>query len=121
MDWVREPAVAGRFYAADPATLARDVSDFLAASPDAGGAGGAAPATMLMGPHAGYVYSGAIAGETYARVRVPRRAIVLGPNHTGLGARRSLWPSGCWRLPGGEVPVDTELAAALRRAAVDRL
>ena len=114
MEWVREPAAAGRFYAGDGATLARDVSGFLSAS-----AGDAAPepSIMLMGPHAGYVYSGAIAGRTYARVRVPSRAIVLCPNHTGLGARRSVWPTGRWRLPGGDVPVDAELAAAVRDAA----
>ncbi|HET8538878.1 MAG TPA: AmmeMemoRadiSam system protein B, partial [Anaeromyxobacter sp.] len=76
----REPAVAGRFYTDEPAALARQVDRFLAA-----GAGPRVRARGLVAPHAGYVYSGAVAGAVYARVEVPARVIVLGPNHTGLG------------------------------------
>jgi hypothetical protein len=46
-------------------------------------------------------------------VEVPRRVIVLGPNHTGLGKAAALWPGGAWRLPSGDVPIDAELTAAL--------
>lgn len=106
MDPVREPAVAGRFYPGQADELAREVRGHL---PDAT----AEDAIGLVGPHAGYVYSGAIAGETYARVRVPRRAIVLGPNHTGLGPKMSVWPSGVWRLPGMDLGVDPELVRRL--------
>jgi hypothetical protein len=70
-----------------------------------------------MVPHAGYLYSGSIAGETYARVDVPARAVVICPNHTGRGVRRSIWVSGVWHLPGGDVPVDAVLAEAIREAA----
>jgi len=104
---VRDPAVAGRFYAAEPAALAREVDGFLAA-PAARG-----PALGVVAPHAGYVYSGAIAGAVYARVDVPAKVIVLAPNHTGLGADASLWPDGGWRTPLGMVPVDADLTAAL--------
>jgi hypothetical protein len=69
-----------------------------------------APATVLIGPHAGYVYSGAILGRTYARVRVPEHVIIMCPNHTGIGARRSLWSGGPWTTPAGEVPIDEALA-----------
>ena len=65
---VREPAVAGRFYPGDATTLREQVERSLgpiATPPE--------PALVLVGPHAGYVYSGAIAGETWARVAVPRR------------------------------------------------
>jgi MEMO1 family protein len=104
---VREPAVAGRFYAAEPGALGRDVDRFL-------GAGGEpARAIGVVAPHAGYVYSGAIAGSVYARVDVPARVVVLGPNHTGLGARAALWPGGAWRTPLGEVTVDPALTAAV--------
>jgi AmmeMemoRadiSam system protein B len=65
---------------------------------------------MLMAPHAGYVYSGKIAGATYARVIVPRLAVVLCPNHTGFGVKRSLWPKGRWQLPGFDLRVDEALA-----------
>ncbi len=100
--------MAGRFYPGNPAQLVTEVADLLAP-------GVSAPrrATVLVGPHAGWVYSGRIAGETYARVEVPEVAIVLCPNHTGLGARRALWPRGTWELPGDSVPVDEALAALL--------
>jgi len=103
----REPAVAGRFYASRPDALRREVDGFLAAG------GERVRAKGIVAPHAGYVYSGAIAGAVYARVDVPARAIVLGPNHTGRGAEVALWPGGAWRLPTGDVPVDPELTAAL--------
>jgi AmmeMemoRadiSam system protein B len=105
----RDPAVAGRFYDADPSVLARQVDRFLSAGP----AGAATEALGVVAPHAGYVYSGAIAGEVYARVRVPRRILLMGPNHTGRGAPAALWPGGGWLTPLGTVPVDAELTAAL--------
>ncbi len=111
----REPAVAGRFYPGRAEALAADVAALLAERP--GGRATAEPPRAALGvlaPHAGYVYSGAVAGATYARVDVPERAIVLGPNHTGLGARVSLWPDGGWRTPLGRVPVDAGLVEALR-------
>jgi AmmeMemoRadiSam system protein B len=109
---VREPAVAGRFYTDDPAALARQVDRFLAAGGERSRAFG------IVAPHAGYVYSGAVAGAVYARVEVPPRVIVLGPNHTGLGRTTALWPGGTWRLPSGEVPVDAALTAALAASPV---
>ena len=104
----REPAVAGRFYRNEPEALAREVSAFLAAPVEKLAAIG------VVAPHAGYVYSGAIAGAVYARVVVPPRVIVLGPNHTGLGRPAALWPAGGgWRTPLGTVPVSRELTDAL--------
>ncbi|HEY3448363.1 MAG TPA: AmmeMemoRadiSam system protein B [Myxococcales bacterium] len=107
----RSPAVAGRFYPGDARTLARDVAGYLESK------AGPAPALGVVAPHAGYLYSGAIAGAAYAEVVVPRSAIVLCPNHTGMGSRRSLWPSGAWKIPGGEVQVDEVLAEKVREAA----
>jgi len=103
----REPAVAGRFYGQQPGPLAREVDAWLAADV------APAPALGLVAPHAGYVYSGAIAGAAYARVAVPERVLVLGPNHTGLGSAAALWPEGAWLTPLGAVPIDAELTAAL--------
>ena len=107
----REPAVAGRFYSADPAALRRELDRYLAPA-----GGGRVPARGVVVPHAGYVYSGAIAGAVYAQVDVPARVIVLGPNHTGLGLPAALWPGGTWRLPTGDVPIDAGLTAALAAA-----
>jgi AmmeMemoRadiSam system protein B len=68
---------------------------------------------MVMVPHAGYRYSGAIAGQTYGAVQPRARAVVLCPNHTGLGQRRAISPARAWQLPGGDVRCDDELRALL--------
>jgi AmmeMemoRadiSam system protein B len=107
---LREPAVAGRFYPGSPTRLAAEVDGFLRPI------GVRTAARGLVAPHAGYVYSGAIAGEVYRRVEIPPRVIVLGPNHTGLGPQVSLWPGGSWRTPLGEVPIDDALTDALLEA-----
>lgn len=107
----REPAVAGSFYPAQRRRLEGDVAALLAS-----GATGEPPtlAIGVVAPHAGYVYSGSVAGATYACVEVPPRVLVLCPNHTGRGATVALWPDGGWRTPMGRVPIDEPLSAALR-------
>lgn len=107
--WDRPPAVAGRFYPGDAAELEREVEGHLAA----GGGGAPARALALVAPHAGYMYSGGVAGQIFARVVVPARVVVMGPNHTGRGERVSVVPAGAYQLPGGAVPIDGELAAAI--------
>lgn len=106
---MRSPAVAGRFYPGDAEELAREVERYLAA----GRAGEPQRAMALVAPHAGYMYSGAVAGQVFARVAVPDRVVVMGPNHTGRGERISVVPSGGFQVPGGTVPIDEELAAAI--------
>jgi MEMO1 family protein len=103
----REPAVAGRFYPGDAVALGREVDRLLAPGRETIRAAG------IVAPHAGYVYSGAIAGAVFARVQVPARAVLIGPNHTGRGRRAALWPDGAWRYPGGEVRVDPGLTTPL--------
>jgi AmmeMemoRadiSam system protein B len=110
----RDPAVAGRFYPADGTRLAREVDGYMGAT---AGAPAPVPAIGLVAPHAGYVYSGAVAGAVYGRVVVPPRVLVLGPNHTGRGEWVALWPGGAWRTPLGKVPVDPGLTAALASSA----
>jgi AmmeMemoRadiSam system protein B len=107
---VREPAVAGRFYPGSADRLAAEVDGFLRP------AGTRAHTLGLVAPHAGYMYSGAIAGELYRRVELPERVIVLGPNHTGLGAPASLWPGGRWRTPLGELAIDAAMTESLATA-----
>ena len=104
---IRQPAVAGLFYPSHPEELERDVRKFLGAAVEPG------PAVGAVVPHAGYVYSGPVAGAVYARVTLPRRAIVLCPNHTGLGAPAALDPSDAWRTPLGDVPLARGLADRL--------
>lgn len=104
---IRVPAVAGSFYDARPDRLASDVRSFLPPEPKA------EPAFGAIVPHAGYVYSGAVAGAVYARIQIPASCIILCPNHTGRGASAALDPSDAWRTPLGDVPVNRLLAERL--------
>ncbi len=71
------------------------------------------PAFGVISPHAGYPYSGAIAGEVFSRVRIPKRILILGPNHHGYGHPAAIFPSGVWHTPLGPVSVDGELVGHL--------
>jgi AmmeMemoRadiSam system protein B len=118
----RPPAVAGRFYAAQPGRLAADVDTLLAAPapryPD-----GVPPIPALRAlvvPHAGYRYSGPTAGVAfrllrYLRVR-PARVILLGPAHFAPVAGMAVSSADAWATPLGEVAVDTEARERLLRA-----
>jgi AmmeMemoRadiSam system protein B len=73
----------------------------------------AGPAIGVVVPHAGYIYSGQVAGAIYTRVAVPSRTIILCPNHTGFGVPLSIMSSGSWQTPLGDLQIDTEMANAL--------
>ncbi len=110
---VREAAVAGQFYPNSEAELRSEVQDFLQRG--AGESQGRPVRALgVIAPHAGYAYSGAVAGAVYAHVEVPRRVIVLCPNHTGLGEPLAIMSHGRFRTPLGDVEIDTELAEALK-------
>jgi len=100
---IREPVVAGQFYSGDPRTLRRMVDSYLS------GTHPLIEARAVVSPHAGYIYSGGVAGAVFSSVVLPKRFILLGPNHTGKGGALSLAPEGEWRTPLGPVPVDAEL------------
>ncbi len=104
---IREPAVAGQFYPADADELSATIGAYLAAGQIRERAKG------ILAPHAGYVYSGHVAGAVYGAVQLPRRFILLGPNHTGRGRALSLYPLGRWRTPLGLVAIDEELNRSL--------
>ena len=104
---IRQPAVAGRFYPNDPAELRAAIHEFIEP---------AVPKVPVIGaviPHAGYVYSGHVAGSVFSRIQIPKRTIVLCPNHTGLGPPLAIMPSGAWQTPLGTVAIDEELSDAL--------
>lgn len=105
----RLPAVAGRFYPGDRETLTATVRELLPESP------GEKKVRALIAPHAGYIYSGAVAAETIGSVHVPETVIILGPNHHGQGAPVALSTS-TWAMPMGPVPVDLDIAQALLQA-----
>ncbi len=99
----RAPAVAGRFYPGRPQELRDMIADYLEPQ--------VAPQKALaaVSPHAGYVFSGSVAGKVLSRVAIPRRVLVLGPNHQGMGQRVAVMTRGSWQTPLGAVPLDAEL------------
>jgi len=101
---VRQPAVAGQFYPANPLQLQETVNRLL---PQAGTA--PQPAFGLMVPHAGYIYSGAIAAQTFSTTLIPRRIALLGPNHHGYGHPSALSGANGWQTPLGTVQLDDEV------------
>lgn len=105
----RLPAVAGQFYPGDSDSLTHDLEQFVPGIP----LEEKMVALAVMSPHAGYMYSGAVAGETLARVIIPEAVIILGPNHHGQGAAVALSTRGAWRMPMGEAPINEELADIL--------
>ncbi|ABA88895.1 MEMO-like protein [Syntrophotalea carbinolica DSM 2380] len=106
----RMPAVAGQFYPADPKSLRSMVETYLEKATQSH------PAIGLMVPHAGYVFSGAIAGQTFGCVDIPSKVLVIGPNHTGYGESLALFAKGSWVTPLGEVPIAEGLADRVLQA-----
>ncbi len=106
---LRAPVVAGQFYPADRDELLRQLEGFYTAA----GSEKKSSARAVLAPHAGYVYSGAVAAKALAGVDIPSTVILLGPNHQGLGSRAAVYDSGAWQTPLGEVAVNTKLAAQL--------
>lgn len=104
---LRHPAVAGHFYQGTAEALRKQVQGFII--PDANRVN----ALGILAPHAGLLYSGAVAGAVYSSVKLPDTFILIGPNHTGLGASVSLMSRGQWETPLGMVDIDEQLAAAI--------
>jgi AmmeMemoRadiSam system protein B/AmmeMemoRadiSam system protein A len=100
----REAAVAGQFYPGSSSELRKMISEMVdekATKEDAIG---------LIMPHAGYIYSGNVAGATISRVKIKGTCIIMGPNHTGMGRPFSIMTEGTWKTPLGNVKIDSELA-----------
>src|SRR5271156_2736498 len=108
---IRPPAVAGRFYSSEPQELARQIAEF---APAASTAKIAARGCVV--PHAGYLYSGHVAGAVYASLEIPARCILLGPRHYPRGEAMAILSQGNWRTPLGDAAVDASLAAELMQA-----
>lgn len=109
----RQSVVAGRFYPDDPRSLREEVLRYLGMRPQKLVDLKGRELLALLVPHAGYVFSGPVAGMTLGRVSLPDRLIVLGPNHTGRGAPIAVWNGGPWQTPLGTMPVDEAAASAL--------
>jgi MEMO1 family protein len=109
---IRPPAVAGHFYPGEPSLLDKEVNSFLSAwtSPTR------IRAQACLVPHAGYKYSGQVAGAVYSRMEIPARVILIGPRHFPRGASFAILSEGAWQTPLGLAPIDHLLAEKLARA-----
>jgi hypothetical protein len=127
METIRNAAVAGQFYPGNEKNLRQQIEEcFL----DKRGIGTIPsfkkvghPLKGLVVPHAGFVYSGAIASHSYARLADHGFAdtfIILGPNHTGMGSGVSVMTEGAWRTPFGTVPLDSLLAQTISTGIIDQ-
>ena len=102
----RSAAVAGQFYPGSEKALTEELDEMI---PEVGER---IDAIGAVSPHAGYMYSGRVAGEVYARIKPRKTFIVLSPNHTGYGARFALSLES-WETPLGKIDIDTSLAEAV--------
>lgn len=109
---VRQPAVAGQFYPAQPDQLRQMVDEFLAeaAVPTLPG-----DVVALVAPHAGYIYSGKVAAHSYAvlKGRKFERVVVIAPSHFEAFRFVSVYNGDAYATPLGNVPVDKDFAAKL--------
>jgi len=100
----RKPAVAGQFYSASSSGLLKEVQRYIEVPPVKEKVIG------VVSPHAGLMYSGAVAGAVYSRIEFPHTFILIGPNHTGLGKPISIMAHGEWEIPTGSLKIDDALA-----------
>jgi AmmeMemoRadiSam system protein B len=107
---IRSAAVAGRFYPSDPRELAAEIDIYAPVDAEK------LPALGCVVPHAGYMYSGHVAGAVYSSLQIPSRCILLGPRHFPRGQPMAILTEGSWQTPFGEAPIDSELAAKLAHA-----
>lgn len=106
---IRPPAVAGSFYPDNPSELARAIDGCTLTPAKKSRARG------CIVPHAGYLYSGHVAGAVYSAVEIPERLILLGPRHYPQGDPLAISLAGFWQTPLGEAEIDAPLAQSLFR------
>lgn len=105
---MRRPTVAGKFYPASPKKLKNDVSKLVNITSEKQTALG------ILSPHAGYMYSGAIAGAVFSIIELPKTFVIIGPNHTGLGECVSISSCEEWEMPGGNVKINSKLTEIIK-------
>lgn len=101
---IRKPVAAGKFYPASAQGIRQLIEGYVPRAAEK------KEVIACMLPHAGYAYSGRVAVETASRINIKDRIILLGPNHTGMGAPLSIMAKGTWQTPLGDVEIDAELA-----------
>jgi len=104
---MREPVVSNKFYPGDQDDLRNEVSRTLVDVKDKIQAKG------IILPHAGYMYSGSVAGKVLSHIKPVDTYIIIGPNHTGYGSDVSVSGQSFWNTPLGDVAVDEGLKKIL--------
>jgi AmmeMemoRadiSam system protein B len=107
---IRPPAVAGRFYPSDPEELARQIDECTSAATKK------TRAIACVVPHAGYAYSGRVAGAVYSALEIPAQCILLGPRHYSQGQPMAILTEGSFQTPFGEAQIDAAMASELANA-----
>jgi len=110
----RRPAVAGTFYPSEPGRLREMVRLLRSTASAVDRPAGLDPSTVIamVVPHAGLVYSGAVAALAWnlAGEIAPSTIVLAGTDHQGLAGGIGVWTGGAWRTPLGEVAIDVDLA-----------
>ena len=106
---LRLPAVAGHFYPAKPDALTSLVKECLGEQRSP-----ALKARACLVPHAGLVYSGAVAGAVFSCLALPKKIVLIGVRHYPQGAEQAILSEGAFRTPLGDAAIDSALARALR-------
>jgi AmmeMemoRadiSam system protein B len=104
---IRKPVVAGQFYPQTDVSLRKMIKGLIDIKSEKQNAKG------VILPHAGYIYSGSVAGLTLSKVDIKKTVIILGTNHTGAGKTFSIMTKGTWQTPLGDVKIDVELAESI--------
>ena len=104
----RKPVVAGSFYPASGSVLRRMIEQMI--DP----AAAKVKAKAVVSPHAGYMYSGPVAGAVFGSVQIPKECVILCPTHRGIRSMFALMSEGSWETPLGDIPISAGLAAAIK-------
>jgi MEMO1 family protein len=107
---LRLPAVAGQFYPGNPKELSSVVQKYTTPSE-------VREKVQVRGclvPHAGYMYSGCVAGAVFSRIALPAKILIIGVRHYPRGEDLAILSEGAWRTPLGDAPIDSELAVRFR-------
>jgi AmmeMemoRadiSam system protein B len=103
----RNPAVAGYFYPQQRESLKSVLDRMIDPSREK------RKAISVIAPHAGFEYSGPVAGAVFSSVQLPKVFVILGPNHRNVKSRFAIMKEGTWQTPFGEVPINFGLASAI--------
>ncbi len=127
LEKLRKPSVAGQFYDGDEANLKQTIEECFLEKRGPQSLPKITPGNKkikgLVVPHAGYIYSGAIAAHSYNYLVNNGFAdtfIILGPNHTGMGSGVSVMTEGSWLTPLGKIPINEKISKHILKDIIDR-